>query len=196
MKEKTLEIYLYLICVILLIIGGLNWGLIGTFNLNIVKLLNKYTFDSPIFENTIYIIVGMAALYLSNKRNFYLPFLGDTVFPPSLIKDNENKNENKNANINITVDAPNADMVIYWAAEPLPENQIDGSKFAYDAYDKYTNSGVAEVVSGKATLKVSCPQSYWVKKWGIKKTLPKHLHYRLVYSTGWVSEVKTTNLSC
>jgi hypothetical protein len=192
MKEKQFEVYLYLISVILLIIGGLNWGLIGTFNLNIVKLLNEYTFDSPIFENAVYITVGLAAIYLSRKRNFYLPFLGDTILPPSLLKNLDNKN----ANISVTVDAPNADMVIYWAAEPLPEKQTDGSKFAYDAYDKYTNSGIAEVISGKAVLNVACPQTYWVKKWGIKKTLPKHLHYRLVYSTGWVSEVKTVNLLC
>jgi uncharacterized membrane protein YuzA (DUF378 family) len=192
MKEKTFEVYLYLICVILLIVGGLNWGLIGTFNLNIVKLLNEYTFDSPIFENAVYITVGIAAIYLSTKRNFYLPFLGNTILPPSLLKDIDNKN----ANISITVDAPNADMVIYWAAEPLAENEVDGSKFAYDAYDKYTNSGIAEVISGKAVLKVTCPQTYWVKKWGIKKTLPKHVHYRLVYSTGWVSEVKTSKLLC
>jgi uncharacterized membrane protein YuzA (DUF378 family) len=192
MKDQTYKAYLHIICVILLIIGGLNWGLIGAFNLNLVKLINQHTFDSPIFENSIYITVGLAAIYLGKNRNFYLPFLGDTILPPSLLKDLGNNN----ANISVTVDAVNANMVIYWAAEPLPENEIDGSKFSFDAYDKYTNSGVAEVVSGKATLKVSCPQTYWVKKWGIKKTLPKHLHYRLVYSTGWVSEVKTVELSC
>jgi uncharacterized membrane protein YuzA (DUF378 family) len=192
MKEKTFEIYLYMVCVILLIIGGLNWGLIGAFNFNLVQLINNYTFNSPIFENAIYITVGLASLYLSTKRNFYLPFLGDMVLPPSLLKDINNKE----ANISTIVDAPNADMVIYWAAEKLPEGEIDGAKFAYDAYDKYTNSGVSQVVSGKALLKVSCPQTYWVNKWGIKKTLPKHLHYRLVYPTGWVSEIKTVKLSC
>ncbi len=192
MKEKTFGVYLYLVCVILLIIGGLNWGLIGTFNLNIVQLINKNTFNSPLFENIVYITVGLSAIYLSTKRNFYLPFLGETVLPPSLLKDIENKN----ANIVMSVDAPNADMVIYWAAESLQEHDTNGSKFAYDAYDKYTNSGVSKVISGKALLKIECPQTYWVKKWGIKKTLPKHLHYRLVYPTGWVSEVKTVELQC
>lgn len=192
MKENTFEVYLYLVCVILLIIGGLNWGLIGTFNLNIVKLINKYTFESPIFENIIYITVGIAAVYLSTKKSFYLPFLGNTILPPSILKNTYNT-ESK---INLTVDAVNATMVIYWAAEPLPEDQIDGTKFAYDAYDKYSNSGVAEVINGKAQLMISCPQTYWVKKFGIKKTLPKHVHYRLVYPTGWISEVKTVNISC
>ena len=192
MKEKKVEIYIYLICVILLLIGGLNWGLVGTFNLNIVQLINKHTFNSPIFENIIYTTVGIAAIYLSSRKSFYLPFLGKTIIPPSVIKEMDNIG----ADIKINVDAPNADMVIYWAANPLPINEVDGSKYAMDAYSKYTNSGVAPVISGKAELKVSCPQKYWVNKWGIKKTLPKHVHYRLVYPTGWVSEVKTTKLSC
>ena len=192
MKEKKVEIYIYLICVILLLIGGLNWGLIGTFNLNIVHIINKHTFNSPIFENIIYTTVGIAAIYLSSKKSFYLPFLGKTILPTSIIK----TMNNAGANISITVDAPHADTVIYWAANPLSDNQIDGSKYAMDAYNKYTNSGVAPVISGKAELKVSCPQKYWVNKWGIKKTLPKHVHYRLVYPSGWVSEVKTKKLSC
>ena len=192
MKDKKVEIYIYLICVILLLIGGLNWGLVGTFNLNIVKTINKHTFNSPIFENIVYTTVGIAAIYLSSKKSFYLPFLGKTIIPPSVIK----QMDNIGADIKINVDAPNADMVIYWAANPLPINEVDGSKYAMDAYSKYTNSGVAPVISGKAELKVTCPQKYWVNKWGIKKTLPKHVHYRLVYPTGWVSEVKTTKLSC
>ena len=192
MKDKKVEIYIYLICVILLLIGGLNWGIVGTFNLNIVQIINKHTFNSPIFENIVYTTVGIAAIYLSSRKSFYLPFLGKTILPTSVIK----QMDNINADIKINVDAPNADMVIYWAANPLPINEVDGSKYAMDAYNKYTNSGVAPVISGKAELKVSCPQKYWVNKWGINKTLPKHVHYRLVYPTGWVSEVKTTKLSC
>jgi len=192
MKDKKVEIYIYLICVILLLIGGLNWGLIGTFNFNIVQLINKHTFNSSVFENIVYTSVGIAAIYLSSRKSFYLPFLGKTILPTSVIKEMDNIG----ADIKINVDASNADMVIYWAANPLPINEVDGSKYAMDAYSKYTNSGVAPVISGKAELKVSCPQKYWVNKWGIKKTLPKHVHYRLVYPTGWVSEVKTTKLSC
>ena len=194
MKEKKVGfyIYIYLICVILLLIGGLNWGLIGSLNLNIVQIINKNTFDSPIFENIIYVTVGIATIYLASKKSFYLPFLGKTIIPPTAIK----QRNNPNANIKITVKAPNAEMVIYWAANPLPINQSDGSKYATEAYKKYSNSGVAPVISGKAELKVICPQRYWVNKWGIKKTLPKHIHYRLVYSSGWVSGVKTKKLVC
>lgn len=43
---------------ILTIIGALNWGLIGLFNLNLVTLLIK----SALINNIIYIIIGIASL--------------------------------------------------------------------------------------------------------------------------------------
>lgn len=43
---------------VLTIIGALNWGLIGLFNLNLVTLLIK----SSVINNIIYIIIGIASL--------------------------------------------------------------------------------------------------------------------------------------
>lgn len=42
----------------LLIIGGLNWGLVGAFNFNLVTWLVNYQ-----LEMIIYVIVGLAAIY-------------------------------------------------------------------------------------------------------------------------------------
>ncbi len=192
--KKSIEIYLHMVCVILLLIGGLNWGLIGSFNLNLVQLINEKTFNSPLFENSVYIIVGLCALYLGSNRNFYLPFLGDTVLAPSTLALSEGRTD---ANIEVEVDAKGADLVMYWAAEPSASQEQDGTKFAYDAYDKFTNAGVVPVVNNKAKLKVKCPQKYWVNKWGIKKTtLENHVHYRLIFPNGWASEVMTRQLDC
>lgn len=45
---------------ILLIIGALNWGIIGLFGINFVsKLFKKY----PRVEKLIYVLVGIAGLY-------------------------------------------------------------------------------------------------------------------------------------
>ena len=53
---KTLD----LIAIILLIIGGLNWGLVGLFDFNLVS----YIFGSfPLITKLIYDIVGLAAIY-------------------------------------------------------------------------------------------------------------------------------------
>lgn len=53
---KTLDI----IAAILVIIGGLNWGLVGAFDFNLVQTL----FGSlPLLVKAIYILVGLAAIY-------------------------------------------------------------------------------------------------------------------------------------
>lgn len=54
---STLDI----IALILVIIGGLNWGLVGLFNFNLVEAI----FGSlTLLTRIIYVIVGLAALYL------------------------------------------------------------------------------------------------------------------------------------
>ena len=48
------------IALILLIVGGLNWGLIGLFSFDLVDLI----FGSiPLLQNIVYVLVGLAALY-------------------------------------------------------------------------------------------------------------------------------------
>lgn len=56
--EKTI---LDWIALVLVIIGGLNWGLVGLFNLDLVELV----FGSiAVLANIVYILVGLSALYL------------------------------------------------------------------------------------------------------------------------------------
>lgn len=46
---------------VLLIIGGLNWGLVGVANLNVVEMI----FGSiPILLTLVYVLVGLSALYM------------------------------------------------------------------------------------------------------------------------------------
>lgn len=46
------------IALILTIVGALNWGLIGLFNINLVSMLIK----STLINNIIYIIIGIASI--------------------------------------------------------------------------------------------------------------------------------------
>lgn len=56
MKLKWLE----LLALVLVIVGALNWGLIGAANINLVtKLLGTI----PVLVKTVYIVVGLAGLY-------------------------------------------------------------------------------------------------------------------------------------
>ena len=50
------------IALILVIIGGINWGLVGLFNFNIITFL--FSAASPILERITYVVVGLSALYL------------------------------------------------------------------------------------------------------------------------------------
>ena len=49
------------IALILLLVAGLNWGLVGLFNFNLVAFCS---FGSKMVERVIYIIVLIATLYL------------------------------------------------------------------------------------------------------------------------------------
>lgn len=51
---------LHMIAFILVVIGGLNWGLVA-FNVNVVNMLVG---SWPTLEMIVYILVGLSALYL------------------------------------------------------------------------------------------------------------------------------------
>lgn len=53
---------LHMLAFVLVIVGGVNWGLVGLMNLNLVELL----FSSiPGVMNIVYILVGLSAVYLA-----------------------------------------------------------------------------------------------------------------------------------
>lgn len=49
------------VALILVIVGGLNWGLVGLLNLNLVTLIFGAI---PILVQIVYILVGISALYM------------------------------------------------------------------------------------------------------------------------------------
>jgi uncharacterized protein len=51
---------LYWIALILVVIGGINWGLVGLFDYNLVAAI----FGSSIVATIIYVLIALAALYL------------------------------------------------------------------------------------------------------------------------------------
>ncbi len=52
---------LHMVAFLLVIVGGLNWGLWGAFNFNLVStLLGSW----PAVERVVYVLVGLSAIYL------------------------------------------------------------------------------------------------------------------------------------
>lgn len=51
-----------MVAMLLVVVGGLNWGLVGLLDINLVMML----FGSvPMLEKLVYILVGVSAVYLA-----------------------------------------------------------------------------------------------------------------------------------
>ena len=55
-KKNTLD----LVALVLVLVGGLNWGLVGALNLDLVALLLG---SVPLLQKLVYVLVGLSALY-------------------------------------------------------------------------------------------------------------------------------------
>lgn len=183
------NLILYMVCAVVAMIGTINWGLIGLLDFNVIKKINQKTVNSQMFENIFYTLIGVCGIYLATQRKYYLPFLGETVLPISVIK--EYKQDKYDVEIKVTV-PKEALHVIYWAANPA--NQKADVPNALPAYGKFENHGVSPVIDGRAILYINCPQVYKVGRiWS--RVLPKHLHYRYVLPSGLLSSIETIPLT-
>ena len=54
---KTLKMVAYL----LVVVGALNWGLVGLMDVNLVNLLLG---SSPMLEKVVYVLVGLSAVWV------------------------------------------------------------------------------------------------------------------------------------
>ena len=154
------------IAISLLIIGGLNWLLVGLFNVNIVSRI----FGKSVLTTFIYILVGVSAVAIMFDRDTYLPFLGPMVVPCSVLEIRDPPGATREVKINVE---PNV-KIIYWAAEPGSDEKLNSWK---DAYLDYQNAGVTlSNGSGEAVLKIRDPQSYKVP---FKGKLAPHVHYQI-----------------
>jgi uncharacterized membrane protein YuzA (DUF378 family) len=180
-------IWLHIVTITLVLVGALNWGSVGLFSYNFVNKIFKS------FSVYIYILVGLAALHLAVKRDSYLSFLGWMAFPVSLLKVSQPSNSNVQVDVNVK---PGVVKVLYWAANPSKGGKEEIIETPQKAYENTENVGVSQVLDGKATLHFLCPSQYKVGSSLFKRTLEKHVHYRMAYANGWLSDVQTLNVKC
>jgi uncharacterized membrane protein YuzA (DUF378 family) len=180
-----LKKWAHLVSMVLVVIGGLVWGGVGLFGVNVVTLvLGKGTLAS-----ILYTLVGIAAIVVAVDRASYLPFLGETVMPCSLLSDKEP--EHADASVEINGLEPGT-KVLYWATEPATEGLariVDWRR----AYLEFANAGVTTADrAGRATLRVRRPQPYTVP---IAGRLEAHVHWRACGDNGMLGPVRTTPLA-
>lgn len=167
-----------LLTLFLIVVGAINWGLVGLFGINIVSFVTRYTI--PWLENYIYILIGCSALFHIFARNFYLPFLGDAAFPCGIML----PKTPENANVEVKVVTKPKSNVVFWAAESHKEVVSN----PWIAYDQFSNAGVTRSdVNGVAILRFRQPTTY---KAGLR-TLAPHVHYRVCKHPGILGEVQT-----
>jgi uncharacterized membrane protein YuzA (DUF378 family) len=178
---RTSKMHIFLM--FLVIIGSINWGL-EAINCNLVKLLAKninklLNMEIPI-DKIIYIFVALAGISLAVRKNTWLPFLGWTVFPSSLL---EVKNPDKfDTKIKIKT-KPNV-KIIYWAATGKGNPNQD----VLTAYNNKNNGIVFSDSNGIAEFNILEGDSYIVPS---GKQIPKHIHYRIVESDMILGNVKS-----
>lgn len=172
-------VWLYMIAMILVLLGGVNWLSIGLEYPDLVKTV----IPKPLV-NSVYILVGLASIYLLFSRDTYLPFLGYSAVPSNVFQVSMPKDANIKVNVPVEY---GASKVVYWATMSgdvvsTPEEGYRGTR----------NVGVAEITGDTVELNLMCPRKY--KVWG--KILPKHVHYRFIMDTGILSPVKTAKVEC
>jgi len=128
----------------------------------------------------------LAALYVGFRRDTYLPFLGETVMPCSLLK--ESVPEHADTEVTVSGLEPGA-KVLYWASEPAT-NGLARINSWQRAYLEFANAGVTRVdASGHVTLRIRRPQPYTVP---LKGRLESHVHWRVCKDGGFLGPVQTT----
>jgi len=175
-----LEKWIRLIAAVLVVVGSINWGLIGVFGYNAVAALA----GRGLIANTIYSLVGLAGLILAVRRDTYLPFLGETVLPCSAIP--ISTPEHADTAVTVSQLTPGAKL-LFWAAEPATDG-LARIKSWEQAYLKFANAGVAVAdESGRAVLNIRKPQPYTVP---VRGAITAHVHWRVCQDSGMLGPVQ------
>ena len=178
------EIKLKMILITLVIIGGLNYGTTA-FGYNMIELLsmninNLFKSDYKI-NKIIYITIAISAGLLSIKKTTWLPFLGKSVLPATLIP---LKTPSK-SNMKVSIKTKPNMKVAYWAALPKGDNPD-----VVTAYGDFSNSGVVMSDSdGIAELPILSGSCYTVPS---GRKIGKHVHYRVLGEPyGMIDKINT-----
>lgn len=170
---------------ILLLIGGVLWGIKGLTGINPVAVIP--------FINFVYIFVGIAAIYIFRKRFFNQPYKSQMWMPVSALKDTKRFPDGENISIIDLKHLKPGMKVIYWAALPSDTTH----KSLREAFGDYSNMGVSTITE-EGRLETSLPRgkpgSYIKRnKYFVKTTVLPKIYYRYQYPTGYMSEVQSVN---
>lgn len=165
------------------IAGGVLHGINAITGMNVLTNVIGSTGTRIVF-----LTFAVASMMLMTERDYYLPFLGDGIFPNGLLANHVTPN---GADTMVsTVLKPNT-KVVYWAAEPC--EKCEETVNAWEAYGGYTNSGVTmSDENGVVKFMIRGPMAYNVPYKDVK--LQPHVHYRFLKTNGMWSRVNTVRV--
>lgn len=157
--------YLLLFARLLVVLGSINYLFLSTVDVDVFRYITN-----PVILRGVYLLIGLAAAFFLFNRDYYLPFLGESVIPLGPSKPLEHLTK-----IKITGVPPNS-LVMAWGANESKEVFEDPFK----AYGDYANHEIVKSnENGEAIVELVCPSEYYVNRFGIsKKKLDRHIHYR------------------
>lgn len=165
------------------------------FAVGLVLLFTLYTSFAIVISKSSFLlklvalVTFVAGLVLLLQRDTFLPFLGRMALPPTVLKDAVYP-PHSNSEVDLSFNVPDGTKVVYWGAKP--SNTVVPNP--WDAYGDFTNAGVAIVVGGRATLRFACPSKYQVGSF--RRTLNRHIHYRICDERGMIGSVQTRFVKC
>ena len=169
-EKKGLDKMYYSMIVLVIVLNFLQSNKVMTLNSQYMRVFNT---------------LAMISVLMLLDRDFFLPFLGDAVFPSGVLSNVIPAG----ADTKVCVKVPPNTKVVFWAAEGNESTDI----MPWTAYKKYNNSGVAvSDASGNVCLNVRKPSGY--KKPYMGGKLKPHVHYRYAISGGMFSTIKTAYL--
>ena len=182
-KQLYRKVKLHQLTIGLVLIGAIN-ATLSSFGCDIIHQLGEFTGIVPL-SKILYILIGIAAIKLLLCRSTWLPFLGRSVLPGSLISLKANSNKTDTI---VTVKIKPNTKIAYWAALPKGNNPD-----VITAYGDYSNGGVVmSDKDGVAKLNILAGSGYTVPP--CCRVIPRHVHYRVVgLPHGMAGPVKTIN---
>jgi hypothetical protein len=180
MNIKYIIYILRNIIILILVIGTLNNAL-AQIGFDGLEHFKNVLGINVCLHNKLYLLCGLCILVLIIDKYFWLPFLGESLFPPLLINET-----NPSGDTVITVQVHPNNKVAYWVALPNSNNNIDVT----NAYDKYQNSGVVRADNdGNAKLIFNKGSGYVIPS---GSHLKPHVHYREIHEkTAMLGPIKT-----
>lgn len=169
-------------------IGIINCFVSNVYKYNFIDIISEkinLIFKINIQFNIIfYILMLLSIVLLTSQLDFWLPFLGKSVLPSSLVPLKEPSNYNKIIKVKVK---PNS-KIAYWSTIPNTNNNVDVNK----AYNQFENSGVVMSDNlGNAQLKILEGTGYVVPS---GKKIERHVHYRVLgLEYGMMDSIQTIN---